>query len=95
MNRYYQIGVSYLRPSKTIESIMLKNSTLERVLYVYNNEGLSFHVFFTILEILDFFNDEFEPEIEFSEEEELEVYLQTVDLQTINSFTGVLREFRK
>lgn len=80
MNNYSQIEVSYLRPSRTVETILLENSSKKRIVYVYNYEGWHFRVFNNIIEILDFFDDKFEPEISFEDEEELEKYLENLDL---------------
>lgn len=85
MNEYREIAVSYLRPSRTLETILLKRGEELRVLYVYNFEGIHFRVFFNLVEILEFFEDKFEPEIAFESEEELDQYLASVDLETISS----------
>ncbi|MDI1306254.1 MAG: hypothetical protein PSX42_15610 [bacterium] len=80
MNNYSQIEVSYLRPSRTVETILLENSSKKRIVYVYNYEGWHFRVFNNIIEVLDFFDDKFEPEISFEDEEELDKYLENLDL---------------
>ncbi|MEI7504984.1 MAG: hypothetical protein WCJ61_17050 [Paludibacter sp.] len=80
MNTFHAIDVSYIRPSRTIETIFLKNSTLERILYVYNFEGWHFRVFDSIGDILSFFDDKFEPTICFENDKELDDYLGSIDL---------------
>ncbi len=57
MNTIKAIDVSYLHPSRTIETVLLKNNLLEKVLYVYNLDGIKFWVFKSILDILNFFDD--------------------------------------
>jgi hypothetical protein len=80
MNTFQAIDVSYLRPNRTIETILLKNSTFERILYVYNFEGTHFRVFESISDILKFFVDKLEPSISFDNEIQLEDYLGYIDL---------------
>ena len=80
MNNYSQVELSYLRPSRTVETILLENSSKKRIVYVYNYEGWHFRVFNNIIQVLDFFDDKFEPEISFEDEEELGKYLENLDL---------------
>jgi hypothetical protein len=80
MNNYSQIEVFYLQPSRTIETILLESIVKKRIVYVYNYEGWHFRVFYNIMEVINFFNDKFEPEISFEDEEELDKYLQNYDL---------------
>lgn len=80
MNNYSQIEISYLRPSRTVETILLENSSKKRILYVYNYEGWHFRVFNNVIQVLDFFDDKFEPEISFEDEEELGKYFENLDL---------------
>ena len=80
MNNYQTIDVSYIRPSRTIETILLKNKTKERVLYVYNFEGWHYRIFKNIINIIDFFDDKFEPEISFESDKELDKFLENINL---------------
>jgi hypothetical protein len=80
MNNYSQIEISYLRPSRTVETILLENSSKKRIVYVYNYEGWHFRVFNNVIQVLDFFDDKFEPEISFEDEEELGKYFENLDL---------------
>jgi hypothetical protein len=88
MNNYSAIDVSYIRPSKTIETILLKNATRERVLYVYNYEGWHFRVFNNILDVINFFDDKFEPEISFENENDLDEYFENINLDN-EVFTNI------
>lgn len=90
MNTFQSIDVSYLRPNRTIETILLKNSKLEKTLYVFNYEGWHFRVFESIDNILSFFDEEFEPTFSFESEKELEVYLTNVDLERVFSTKAIL-----
>jgi hypothetical protein len=81
MNNVAYIEVDYLRPSRTVETILLENLSKKRIVYVYNYEGWHFRVFNNIIKVLDFFDDKFEPEISFEDEEELGKYLENLDLK--------------
>jgi hypothetical protein len=89
MNTYTSTDISYLRPSRTLETILLENRSEKKVIYVYNYEGVHFRVFNYITDILLFFKDEFEPEISFETEEALDIYLRSLNLESIsNNFYG-------
>ena len=81
MNTFQAINVEYLRPSRTIETILLENENYKKVLYVYNYEGWHFRVFNTMLDVIHFYDDKFEPEVEFEDENELDRYLANYDLE--------------
>lgn len=80
MNNFQAIDVSYLRPSRTIETILLKSKKKQRILYVYNFEGWHFRIFNNITDIINFFDDKFESEISFEGENELNKYLANISL---------------
>ncbi|MDI1233653.1 MAG: hypothetical protein PSX81_05180 [bacterium] len=82
MNKFTAIDVSYLRPSRTLETILLENKNDNRVVYVYNFDGVNFHIFYSISDILQSFNGEFEPEISFKTEYELDSYLANLNLKS-------------
>ena len=90
MNKYSAIDVSYLRPSRTLETILLENKKNKRILYVYNYEGVNYRVFNFIKDVLQFFNDEFEPEISFETEEELSSYLANLNIENIYTASEIL-----
>ena len=84
MNNFTVIDVSYLRPLRTIETILLKKGSNQRILYVYNFEGIHFAVFSFIVDILNFFNNQFDPEIFFESESDLDNYLLNLELAKID-----------
>lgn len=90
MNKYTAIDVSYLRPSRTIETILLERGNNKRIVYVYNYDGVHFRVFNFIIDVLNFFNNEIDTEISFETEEELGGYLANLDLETINTTSDIL-----
>lgn len=81
MNTFHAIEVDYLRPSRTIETILLENDKDRKILYVYNYEGWHFRVFNTVLDVVNFFDDKFEPEIQFEDENELDDYFRKYDFK--------------
>lgn len=90
MNKYTAIDVSYLRPSRTIETILLENGNKKGIVYVYNYDGVHFRVFNFIIDVLNFFNNETEAEISFETDEELNNYLANLDLEEINTASAIL-----
>ncbi|UQD55792.1 hypothetical protein [Flavobacterium sp. K5-23] len=80
MNTICQIEIDYIKPSRSIETLLLKNLNNKRVVYVYNYEGWYFRFFNSINEVLDFFEDKFEPTISFEDEEKLDKFLENLDL---------------
>ena len=82
MNNYQTIDVSYIRPSRTIETVLVKNITKERILYVYNFEGWHFRIFNNIIDIINFFDNKFEAEISFESDNELDNYLKNINLDS-------------
>jgi hypothetical protein len=81
MNTFQAVSVSYILPSKTLETILLKDGIKERVLYVYNFEGWHFRVFKSLLEIIDFFDEKFESVLSFESDDELDEFLLNLDLK--------------
>ncbi|GAA4824159.1 hypothetical protein GCM10011365_04090 [Marinicella pacifica] len=45
MNNIKIKNTEYLRPSRTIETILVSNKDLSNIFYVYNYEGVSYRVF--------------------------------------------------
>jgi len=76
MNTYYAIDVAYLRPSKTIETILLDDGTQKAIVYVFNRDGIYYYCFSSILELIQYFDDVFECEVVF--EDELGEFLREV-----------------
>lgn len=70
----------YLRPSRTIETVILSKGSRERVFYIYNYEGYSFRVFEDILALILFFETGEDTSIHFDTEVELDRYLELVSL---------------
>ena len=81
MNNVAYIELDYLRSSRTVETILLENSSKKIIVYVYNYEGWHFRFFNNIIQVLYFFDDKFEPEVSFEDEEELGKYLENLDLK--------------
>lgn len=73
MNSIIQSQVYYLRPNRTIETILLKN--IGKVVYVYNFEGNHFRLFTTLIDLVHFFQFGVEPKLDFSNELDLDNFL--------------------
>ncbi len=80
MNTYRAIDVFYLRPSRTIETILVSKGNIEKIFFVYNYEGWFFRVFENVLDLMNFFDDLFEPEVYFEVETELDNYLESTEI---------------
>ena len=80
MNSFTCIDISYLRSSRTLETILITNKQKSKTLYVYNYEGLYFYVFKNLVELLNFFEERIESTISFENEEELDGYLLEVEI---------------
>lgn len=60
MNNVEIIEVNYLRPNRTVETILLtdlSDSSHQKVVYVYNYEGYHYRVFDNLIELTKFFNN--------------------------------------
>lgn len=80
MNTVNLIDTNYLRSDRTIEIILLTNKKKEKLVYVYNYQGWFFRVFDNLMDIMNFFDDKFEPEIWFEDEKKLDNYLLRLKL---------------
>ena len=82
MNTIRAIDTDYLRPSRTIDTIIVSNADVEKVFFVYNYEGYSFRLFYYHLDLINFFqNDEVECDRHFETDEELDSFLLNFTLK--------------
>lgn len=72
---------SYITPNRTLETIRLYGS--DAYLYVYNYKGVHFRLFMDLVELAQFFQLGTEPKYEFSDDVELDSFLEEY-LKTIN-----------
>ena len=75
MNTIKVLATKYLRPSRTIETVLVSNSQKEKIYFIYNYEGYSFRVFETHLKLLNFFQDKIESDYYFESEKDLDNFL--------------------
>ena len=81
MNTIRAINTDYLRPSRTIETLLVSSSNSEKVFFVYNYEGYSFRLFNSHLSLINFFKyNESESDYRFDTETELDLFLSNIDL---------------
>jgi hypothetical protein len=75
MNTILNSHTHYLRPSRTIETLLITNGKRQKTVYVYNYEGYHFRIFFSIQQITAFFDGHFEPPASFDDELSLDDFL--------------------
>ncbi|MEI8271521.1 MAG: hypothetical protein WCG08_02750 [Paludibacter sp.] len=80
MNTFSNVETEYIRSSRTVETVLVSNSKIEKLFYVYNYEGYSFRVFRNVLSLIEFFEigtDNFE---HFNTEDELDDFFSNTVL---------------
>lgn len=75
MNHLQTLHTEYLQPNRTIETILVTKGTHTQTVWVYNDEGLHFRVFDSLIALFDFLNTGSEPEQAFDSEQELDAFL--------------------
>lgn len=81
MNTTRTLNTEYLRPSRTIETVLVSNFSLEKIFFIYNYEGNSFRLFESHLSLLNFLNEnETESDFIFETEEHLDSFLLNIEL---------------
>ena len=78
MNTFQAIHVEYLRPSRTIETVLVSKDELSQVFFIYNYEGNHFRVFQSHWDLINFFQDKAECDFDCGTEEELDWFLANV-----------------
>ena len=73
MNDINQIDIIYLTSSRTIETLLIGHT--QKSVYVYNYEGYHFRLFLELRELIQFLQLGKEPQLEFSNDEDLDDYL--------------------
>jgi hypothetical protein len=80
MNEYKTIQTEYLKASRTIETVLVSNESLNDILFIYNYEGISFRVFESHLDLINFFLNMSETNYHFDTENEVDDFLAEVKL---------------
>lgn len=82
MNTITQTNVNYLRPNRTMETLLLEKKGISKTVFVYNYESVHFRVFENQKEVSRFINGDPNTKTitEFIDENELDSYLQKVVL---------------
>lgn len=78
MNTFSTINTEYIRPSRTIETVLVSKGGFSKVFFVYNYEGNSFRLFGSHLSLIQFFQDKSESDFHFTTENELDLFLSSV-----------------
>ena len=80
MNTFQAIHTEYLRPSRTIETVLISKGRLSQPFFIYNYEGNSFKVFENHVDLINFFQDKAKCDFEFGTDEELDCFLAEVKI---------------
>ena len=80
-NKIKTIQTDYLKPSKTIETILISNSNKEKVVYLYNFEGNHFRLFFNVIDLMTFFDNKDVDNKEFVNENDLDNFLINIEIE--------------
>jgi len=79
MSAVFTIDTSYLTPSITIETIQLSDRNDDEdnnICYVYNQDGLYFYLFETVVELIKHFGPGISEHKFFDSEKKLDKYLE-------------------
>lgn len=82
MNTLKTINTEYLRPSRTIETVLVTRNNSSKVFFIYNYEGNSYRVFDSHMSLINFFQDKFESDLHFSSDNSLTQFLSKVKITT-------------
>jgi len=74
MNTIRNCHTDYITPSRTLETITIEG--INRHLYIYNYEGTHFRLFTGLLELIQFFTLGTEPKYDFTNEGDLDLFLE-------------------
>jgi len=80
MNNFITTEIKYISPSRTIETIEVRNLRMQKRLYLYNYEGYSFRVFLEIESLINFFKGKCESDFYFDSENSLDNFLETISI---------------
>ena len=78
MNHFVTLNTEYIRPSRTIETVLISSKKHHKILFVYNCDGNSFDVFLSHLNLINSFADgEIQSDFCFTSDEALDLFLNT------------------
>ena len=78
MNTFHSINTEYLRPSRTIETVMVSNEISNKLFFIYNYEGNSFRIFENHLDLINFFQNMTGNYLHFNSDGEVDLFLEIV-----------------
>jgi hypothetical protein len=94
MNKILPLATEYITPSRSIEILTLINQKESKLVYIYNFEGIHFRFFDSLLKLIEFFEKGIEPEISFSDEAELDKFLERFGLGELSSEPNLKLNYR-
>ncbi len=80
MNTFQTVNTEYLKPSRTIETVIISKGSHNKVFFIYNYEGNSFRVFENHLNLFQFFQNKNDCYFHFDTKVELDCFLSKVKL---------------
>ena len=80
MNTFHAIHTEYLRPSRTIETVLVSKGRLSQVFFIYNYEGNFLRVFKNHLGLINFFLGKADCDFAFGTDDELDRFLANVKI---------------
>lgn len=76
LNSIRTIHYECLRPNRTIEAIEILREKQKTILFMYNHEGIYYHLFPSMISMFEYFNSNAQAYICFEKECELDAYLE-------------------
>lgn len=71
MNKITLLKTEYLRPNRTIETILLSNGRESKRVFVYDYEGVHFRLFLSMALLVAFFSENKEGRLSFADSDSL------------------------
>lgn len=81
MNTITLLDTNYLRPNRTIESILLTRGEDTKLVFVYNYEGVHFRLFLSLIQMVDFLSERIEPSLCFGNDRDLDRVLEKINFK--------------
>lgn len=74
------IDNSYIKPDQSVDTILVSDGNKNRVVYSYNFKGIGYILFISITQLINYFEGNGESEKAFYSEDEMDKYLEEMDL---------------
>lgn len=74
MPNWENIDSTYLKASKSIDTYVINGKNGPSAMYVYNDEGICYRIFQTLLELIDFIENGIEPRFVFYDDNDVSTF---------------------